>query len=307
MPKTDMTISAGAVSTRVRDRNRWKDSFSAYLFLFPALFFLFVFSVVPIGYLVYLSFHQFQLPDPPVFNGLDNFRNLLNDKLFFKSIYNTIIYTLGSMTLGLAAALAIAVLLNRKLRGIRFFKVFYFLPTVTSEVVTAMIFLWIFDHNLGILNYFLKTAGIEQPPQWLLQPHTAMLILILVGAWRGASYNTPIFLAGLQSIPRSLFEAAEIDGANGWQKFVNISLPGIMPIVVYCVVMSVIGSFQVVAIVDVLTNGGPMDSTMVAIKHIWQQAFQFNYVGYAATLSLVLFPILFFITWLQLKLSPGRG
>lgn len=300
-------VRAGTIKvSKLHKREKWKDYLTSYLFLVPALSFLFVFSILPILYLVWLSFHEYELPNPPVFIGLDNFRQLLEDRTFFKSIYNTSVYTVGSLTIGISAALFMAVLVSNKLRGTRFFKVFYFLPTVTSEVITAMIFLWILDHNLGILSYLLPALGFENPPNWLQDPFWAMAVLILVGAWRGASYNTPILLAGLEGIPRDYYEAADLDGANGWQKFMYISIPGIVPILVYCVVMSIIGSFQVIAIVDVLTNGGPMDSTLVAIKHIWQQAFEFNHVGYGATLSLVLFPILFLVTWLQLKLS-SRG
>lgn len=290
----------------LKSDQKWKDYLTSYLFLVPALSFLFVFSIVPIVYLIWLSLHQYQLPNPPIFSGLDNFRQLMADHTFLKSVVNTSVYTVGSMTVGLSAALFMAVLLSLKLKGFRFFKVLYFLPTVTSEVITAMIFLWILDNNLGILNYVLPILGFENPPNWLQDPIWAMIVLILVGAWRGASYNTPIFLAGLEGIPKDYYEAAELDGASGWQKFWHISIPGIVPILVYCMVMSVIGSFQVIAIVDVLTNGGPMDRTLVAIKHIWQQAFEFNHVGYGATLSLVLFPILFLATWLQLKLS-SRG
>lgn len=288
---------------RLRLTNKWKDYLGSYLFVFPALSLLFTFSFVPIIYLVYLSFHRYRLPESPEFIGLENYARLISDSVFIESIGNTLVYTFSSMIIGLFAALSIAVLLMQAFKGKRFFKVFYFLPAVTSDVISAMIFLWIFDHNLGILNYLLTTIGIAEPPMWLLHPIWAMVILIIVGAWRGASYNIPIFLAALEGVPKALYEAAEIDGANGWYKFWNITIPSIMPISVYCMIMSIIGSFQVVAIVDVLTDGGPQNSTMVAIKYVWQQAFEFNYVGYGATLSLVVLPFLFFVTWLNLKLS----
>ncbi|WP_096185569.1 carbohydrate ABC transporter permease [Evansella halocellulosilytica] len=297
------TVKQLPLPTKVKKKNRWKDYLGSYMFVFPALSLLFTFSFVPIIYLVFLSFHRYRLPDSPQFIGLDNYSRLMSDGMFWKSIGNTMIYTLGSMLLGLFAALLIAVLLNRAFRGRRFYKVFYFLPAVTSDVVSAMIFLWIFDHNLGIMNYILTTIGFSSPPNWLLDPFWAMMILIFVGAWRGASYNIPIFLAGLEGVPKSYYEAAEIDGANGWHKFWRITIPTIMPISVYCMVMSIIGSFQVVAIVDVLTDGGPRNSTLVAIKYVWQQSFEFNYVGYGATLSLFIFPFLLFVTWLNLKLS----
>lgn len=304
--KTEIASQMNTEIKTKKEFHKLKDYIGSYLFVLPALSFLFIFSIAPILYLIWLSFHDYSLPNPAVFTGLKNFSQMLQDKLFIKSLGNTIVYTAGSMFLGLGGAIAVAVLLNRKLRGLRFFKVFYFLPTITSEVITAMIFLWIFDNNLGILNYLLKIAGVETPPAWLLQPTTAMIILILIGAWRGTAYNIPIFLAALQAVPQSLYEAARIDGANSWKQFIHITLPSITHILVYTMVMSVIGSFQVVAVVDILTNGGPMDSTMVVIKHIWQQSFEFNYVGYGAALSLVLFPFLLAVTWLQLKLSSGK-
>ncbi|GAB2570616.1 carbohydrate ABC transporter permease [Gracilibacillus alcaliphilus] len=286
---------------------KWKKHLGAYMFLAPALTLLFTFSFVPILYVIYLSFHRFRLPEDPVFIGFENYIRLFSDSVFWTSIWNTLVYTIGSMFIGLFAALCIAVLLNRSFRGKRFFKVFYFLPTVTSDVISAMIFFWIFDHNLGILNYLLTKAGFSAAPNWLLDPFWAMMILIVVGAWRGASYNIPIFLAGLGSVSKSYYEAAEIDGANGWQKFWKITIPSIMPISVYCMVMSIIGSFQVVAIVDVLTDGGPRNSTLVALKYLWQQSFEFNYVGYGATISLFIFPFLLLLTWLNLKLSNRGG
>ncbi|WP_078378731.1 carbohydrate ABC transporter permease [Sutcliffiella halmapala] len=304
--KTEIATRFNPQKKSNKELHKLKDYIGSYLFVLPALSFLFIFSIAPIIYLVWLSFHDYSLPNPAVFTGLDNFARMIQDKLFIKSIGNTLVYTVGSMFIGLSGAIAVAVLLNRKLKGLRLFKVFYFLPTITSEVITAMIFLWVFDNNLGILNYLLKVAGVVSPPAWLLQPTTAMLILILIGAWRGTAYNIPIFLAALQAVPQSLYEAARIDGANGWKQFIHITLPSITHILVYCMVMSVIGSFQVVAVVDILTNGGPMDSTMVVIKHIWQQSFEFNYVGYGAALSLVLFPLLLGVTWLQLRLSNGK-
>ncbi|RKL65006.1 sugar ABC transporter permease [Salipaludibacillus neizhouensis] len=292
---------------KIKKKNRRKDYLGTYLFLTPALLLLFTFSFVPIIYVVYLSFHRVRLPDDPIFIGIGNYAQLMGDSVFWRSMGNTLIYTLGSMSLGLFAGLCVAVLLNRAFKGKRFFKVFYFLPSVTSDVVSAMIFLWIFDHNLGILNYLLPKVGLVEPPAWLLDPFWAMFILIFVGSWRGAAYNIPIFLAGLEGVPKSYYEAAEIDGANGWHKFWRITIPSIMPISVYCMVMSIIASFQVVAIVDVLTDGGPDNSTLVALKYVWQQSFQFNYVGYGATMSLFIFPFLLVMTWLNLKLSKRSG
>jgi len=286
-----------------KKKEKWKDNFTSYLFLVPALSFLFIFMLVPIFYVFYLSFHRYRLPEKPIFIGFNNYIRMFQDDVFLKSIINTIIYTISSVTLGVFLALIVAYLLNRRFRGKKFFKVFYFLPTVTSEVIIAMIFFWMFDHNMGIINYLLPKIGILDPPSWLLDPFWAMAVLILVGAWRGVSYNIPILLSALENVPLSLYEAADLDGANAFQKFKNISIPCVKPMILYSVVMGVIGSFQVVAIVDVLTDGGPKNSTLVSLKYIWQQSFEFNYIGYGATLSFALLPILIFITWLSFKIS----
>lgn len=296
------------MENRMKQHNvKYKDHLTSFLFVMPAMTFLITFALIPIIYLVYLSFFKYQIPNPAEFVGFKNYIRAFSDGLFWKSLMNTLVYTVGSSTIGLSGALAMAVFLNRQFKGKRFYKVMYFLPTVTSEVITAMIFVWIFDGQLGILNYFLRVMGNTDPPQWLLTTPWAMGVVMLVGAWRGISYNTPIYLAALEGIPKSLYEAADIDGANGWQKFWNISIPGIIHTLVYTIVMAVIGSFQVVAIVDVLTNGGPLDSTLVSIKYIWRQAFEYNNVGYGATLSLLIVPFLLVFTIMQLKISKRRA
>lgn len=290
-----------APASRARPPLRWQ----GYLFVAPALLFLLVFVVIPTIYLAYLSLHTYVMPRPMEWAGLKNFTRMAQDKLFLKSLFNTARYSAGSMALGLSAALGMAVLLNRELKGIKVYRVLFFLPTVVSEVITALIFLWMMDLELGLFNHVLRSLGRPAIP-WLMEANWAMFSVILLGAWRGASYNTPIFLAALRSIPKDLYEAAEIDGATGWRKFWHISLPMIMPVAVYCMVMASIGSFQVIGIIDVLTDGGPHDSTYVALKYIWKQGFEFNNMGYAAALSFTIFPILLLITWLQMKLAPER-
>lgn len=279
-------------------RNRW----SGYLFVGPALLVLMVTSILPIFYVIWMSFQKQTGVGEFRFNGLANYEKLVHDDLFFKSIGNTLIYTVGSAALGLGAALLLAVVLNRNVKGSKFFRILFFLPSVTSEVVTAMMFLWLLDSNFGLVNYLTEQIGIGRI-NWLLDPTLAMLSIIVVGAWRGASYNTPLFLSAIRNIPRELYEAASIDGARSVQQFFRITLPNIVPILSYTIIMAFIGSFQMVAIVDILTNGGPMDSTMVTLKYIWRQGFEFNNLSYAATISLGLLPILFLITWIQMRIS----
>lgn len=297
--------AAAPQATSPRVKRSGSSGWQGYLFIAPALLFLFVFMVIPTFYLVFLSLHEYVMPRPMVFTGFANFVRLAHDKLFIKSLYNTAVYGAGSIALGLSAALGMAVLLNRDLKGIKLFRVLFFLPTIVSDIITALIFLWLLDSQLGLFNHILRSWG-RPPVPWLMKEGLAMFSVILLGAWRGASYNTPIFLAALRNVPKELYEAAEIDGANPWRKFWNISVPMIMPTSVYCMVMSLIGAFQVIGIIDVLTDGGPNDSTYVALKYIWKQAFEFNNMGYAAALSLSVFPILLFITWLQLRLSRER-
>ncbi|REK65051.1 MAG: lactose ABC transporter permease [Cohnella sp.] len=289
-------------SGKAKRRNRWQ----GYLFVGPALLVLMVTSIIPIIYVVWMSFHRETPSGESSFAGLSNFRQLFHDTLFFKSIGNTLVYTFASAALGLSAALVLAALLSRNVKGSKWFQILFFLPSVTSEVVTAMMFLWLLDYNFGLFNYVAEKTGFERV-QWLLDPELAMLSVVLVGAWRGASYNTPIFLSAIQNIPGDLYEAASIDGAHAVQKFFRITVPMIVPILSYTIIMAFIGSFQMVAIVDILTNGGPLDSTMVTLKYIWRQGFEFNNLNYAATLSLGLLPILFLITWIQMKFSDRRA
>jgi ABC-type sugar transport system permease subunit len=196
----------------------------------------------------------------------------------------------------------VALALNRVVRFSRFYRVAFFLPSMTSAMVSALVFLWLFEADLGLLNYLLSSLGLGRLP-WLTHPRLAMLCIVVVGSWRGISYNVPIFLAGLQAIPREHYEAASVDGASTWEQFRHITWPGLRPVVTYTVVMAIIGSFQVIAQVDVLTDGGPLDATMVLIKYIARQAFDYNRMGYASALSVVTFLILLGFTIAQVRRS----
>lgn len=273
---------------------------SGYLFVLPAMVLLTVFVIAPLMYAVYLSFFRYQIPKEPVFVGLSNYREMLTDALFWKSLKNTIVYTIGSLVLGLVGALLVAALLNNRLRGIRLFRVAYFFPSMTSTAVAAMIFLWLLDYQLGIFNYLFSLVGWNRVP-WVIHPTWAMTSIILVGAWRGVSYNAPIYLAAMQSVPEAYYEAASIDGATSVQRFLFITLPSIAPVLVLTIIMAVIGSFQVIAVVDILTNGGPFNSTLVSVKYIFDLAFRYNRLGYACTVSIAIFVILLFFTYQQMR------
>ena len=197
--------------------------------------------------------------------------------------------------------------MNRKFKGKRVFRVIYYLPAVVSEVVNAILFLWLFNAQFGVINTTLMKIGIKNPIAWLQTSPYAMIVIILVAVWRGGCWNAPIFLSALEGISKSIYESAEIDGANGWVKFWKISLPSLNDTMVYVVIMTIIAGFQVIAYCDVLTNGAPFNTTLVSIKYIWKQAFEFNNMGYASTLSLILFPALMVVTYFQVRGSDKRA
>jgi multiple sugar transport system permease protein len=304
MPKSVINDKSQSFSPKLKQRvnNRW----TGYYYIGPAMVVLLVTSIIPIFYVLWLSFQNYNLSGPSQFIGFQNYSELLRDSAFLKSVSVTLLYTIGSSIIGLCAAILLAVLLNQNLKGSKLFRILFFIPSVTSEVVTAMMFLWLLDYNFGLFNYITESIGLGKI-QWLLDSKLAMLSIILVGAWRGASYNTPLFLSAIENISKDLYEASSLDGAKPYQQFFRITLPMIRPIASYTMVMAFIGSFQMIALVDILTNGGPMDSTTVTLKYIWRQAFEYNNLGYASTISLALLPILFVVTWLQMKVSDKEA
>ncbi|HEY0738653.1 MAG TPA: sugar ABC transporter permease [Herpetosiphonaceae bacterium] len=273
-----------------------------YLFIAPALIVLFVFVLLPIAVAIYLSFTSYNLIEAPQWAGLDNYRQLAGDLLFRKTLLTTTIYAVGSIALGLGGALAVALLLNRRLPGITAFKILYFLPTIASEAVMAVVFLWMYQDE-GTLNGLLVSLGLPAIG-WLRSGGMALFSIVLYGAWRGLSYNTPIFLAALKNVSPELYEAAQIDGAGSWARFRFITIPAIMPIVIYTVIMSTIASFQVVAVVDLMTDGGPQNATEVTVRYIAFAASESLKIGYASAMSVAVLGLLLVITYFQMRLSP---
>lgn len=279
-------------------RQRW---IYGYAFIAPALLVLATFVLLPIVFAIYLSLTSYNLVQAPRWIGLGNYRQLINDALFFRTLGVTATYAVGSMALGLGGALAVAMLLNRRLPAITGFKIVYFLPTIASEAVMAVVFLWMYQDQ-GTLNGLLNTLGLPSVG-WLRSPRMALFSIIFYGAWRGMSYNTPIFLAALKNVSRELYEAAEIDGAGAWSKFRFVTIPGIMPIIAYTVIMSTIASFQVVAAVDLMTGGGPRNATEVTVRYIAFTASESLKIGYASAMSVVVLVILLVVTYFQMRLS----
>lgn len=279
---------------------RMRRHLAAYLFIGPALFLLVLFNIWPALYTAWLSLQDYGILGSNGFVGLRNYVHVVGDSLFWHSLLVTSVYAAGSAALGLAGALGLAVLVTRRLPFMGWFRVLYFVPSVTSLFVNATIFSWLMDYNLGLFNYWLTSLHLQRVP-WVQQPGWALFSIILVGAWGGVSYNLPIYAAALGSVNRELYEAAALDGANGWQRFWSITLPAIAPITRYTVILAIIGSFQLIASIDALTGGGPENATMVTIKYIQTQGWEFLHFGYASAITLFLLAFLLVVTWLQLR------
>ena len=285
-----------------RERRRLLEGYS---FLAPSFLHLVVFVFVPLLFSLYLSFHRWNviLPEKP-FVGLENFKTLLRDRLFWKAMKNTAIYTLH-VPVGMAISLGVAVMLNQRIRGVNFFRTLYFLPSVSSFVAIAMVWIWLYQPQYGLINFILRKLGLGTLP-WLSSPSTALISIMIMSIWMGIGYQMVIFLAGLQGIPEYLYEAALIDGASAWQRFRRITLPLLTPTTFFVLVTSVIGSFQVFTSVYVMTSGGPNRATDVVVYHIYQNAWEYLRMGYASAMSWILFVVILIATYVQFKLLGRR-
>ncbi len=275
-------------------------------FLSPTLVIFSVFVLFPVFFSFYLSFHQWNMfSKVRSFVGLANYSRILHDAEFWSVLRNTTVYTLGTVPLNMLLALAVASLLNRKLLGKKFLRTAFFTPVITSSVAAAVIWRWVYDPNFGLLNTCLGWFGIA-PVNWLNEPGTAMLALILMAVWKSFGVNMVLFSAGLQNIPEHYYEAAEIDGAGWWAKFWHVTIPLLSPTTFFILVMSVIGSFQVFDIVYVLTSGGPLVSTKVLVFYLYEYAFKFFEMGYASAVAYLLFALIFTLTLLQIRYLKAR-
>lgn len=285
-----------------------KDLPVAVLFLLPSLIGFVIFTGIPIIAALVLSFYDWNLLTTPKFVGLQNYQNLFgSDPIFLKVLWNTLYFVLGSVPLSIILALIVALLLNQKLKAVAFLRAGYFLPVVSSIVAASLVWKWIFNPDFGIVNDFLRMVGISNPPKWITSTVWAMPSIIIVAIWKNVGYNMVIFLAGLQDIPKDLYEAGEIDGANKWQLFWNITLPMLSPTTFFITVISIIGSFQVFGQALVMTEGGPGISTNTIVFYIYQNAFVFFKMGYAAASAWVLFFIILLFTIIQARIGKKRG
>ncbi len=283
----------------VGDRG-WRKAGLVALFLLPALLPLVAFRIVPMLASVWVSTQEWNLLRAPVFVGVDNYVDVLTDPKFHKGLVNTLYYLAGYLPLVLIFALIVALLLNSKLKGMALFRGAYFLPVVTSWVVVALLWKWILSPEGGLVNYLLGLIGIDGPGWWT-DPGWAMPSIIIASVWKDLGFNMLILLAGLQAIPEHLYEAARIDGAGAWRRIRSITIPLLTPSILFVMVLTMIGSFQVFDQVYVMTQGGPAGATTVVMEQVVRHAFRYGRMGTASAMSWVLFAIILAFTVLQLR------
>ncbi len=302
---TGLAFVGCVVLYRQARRRERKEVRTAMGFLMPSLIHLVVFMFTPILFAAYLSVHRWDIivPETP-FVGLGNFSEMFADATFWNSLKNTLVFTLN-VPVGMAVSLVVALMMNRRISGLGFLRTLYFLPSVTSIVAIALVWMWIYHPTFGAANFLLNLVGLP-PLQWLNSTQTAMLSVIIFSVWLGLGYQMVIFLAGLQGIPDELYDAARIDGTNSWNRFWKITLPLLKPTTFFILVTSLVASFQVFTSVYVMTAGGPVGSTDVIVYHIYQAAWEQLRMGYASAMSWVLFVMIMIVTWLQFKVM-GDG
>lgn len=273
-----------------------------WLFVLPVVLGTFVFDVLPMLPAVYLSMTHFDGITTPVWIGLENFADMWRYGDFANSIKVTLIFTGLNIPLAMAVGLCLALLINSPLRGVVVFRAIYYLPVVSSIVAVAIVWGFMFNSRFGIINKTLESVGITGP-EWFNEPWPAMFVLVIVSVWSAMGYNMVLFLAGLQGISTSFYEAAEIDGANWFQRLRHITMPLLTPTTFFILIMSFIGSFQVFALVWVMTGGGPGTATEMYVFFLYEEAFRRYKWGLGSALSLVGFSIISFVTIIQWQLS----
>ncbi|SFL73913.1 carbohydrate ABC transporter membrane protein 1, CUT1 family (TC 3.A.1.1.-) [Gracilibacillus orientalis] len=281
-----------------------RENVAAYSFLAPALILLGTFLVIPALMAIYYAFTDYYLltPDQRQFIGLQNFMEIFKDPIFIQSLKNIVLFVVFVIPIQVGAALGLALLINKPRKGNIFFKVAYFSPVVLSLVVISVLWLYLLNPSEGLINSLLANIGMEAQP-FLSSPKQAMITIVFVSAWQGAGYQMLIFLAGLQNIPSTVYEAGKIDGVNKWQNFFHITLPLLKPTSVLIMITTLISAFKLIIQPMVMTQGGPMNSTMTPVYYIYQSGFSDRMIGYASAMTVIFGIIIGIITLLQSRLT----
>ena len=293
-----------ATSRRRSSSIQRRENILGYLYVSPWILGCIVFVIVPMIASLALSFANYRVITPPNWFGWRNYEYaMVEDDLFWSSLARTFNYMLVFVPLGIVGSLLLAMLLNQRVKGETIFRTFFYLPTLTPSVAAAVLWVWILNPEVGLVNHLLSLVGIDGPP-WFGSTRWAIPAIILVTLWSSVGGGRMIvFLAGLQGVPQELYEAADIDGAGGGRKFIHITLPMISPTILFNTILGIIGALQVFTTAFITTQGGPGRATWFYALHIYTTAFQHFDLGYACALAWLLFIVLLFFTFFQIRLS----
>lgn len=298
-----MTANSYSQSTPWYRTLRGREAISFYLFILPWIIGFVVFTLGPIVASLGMSFTDYDIMLPPAIIGFENYREMAADPLVYTSLYNTVYIVIFAVPLGMITAFGLALLLNQKVRFMAGYRTAYFIPSIVPAVASAALWLYLLQPQWGLVNAFLESFGLPGPG-WLSSEIWSKPAIILILIW-GTGGTMIIYLAGLQDIPQSLYEAAEIDGANGWNKFWRVTLPLMTPVIFFTLVLGIIGTFQIFAQIFVLTDGmgGPQNSTLVYVMYLYRNAFNFFRMGYASAMAWILFVLILILTWIQFRFA----
>ena len=278
------------------------ENIAGFLFISPWIIGFLVFEFGPLIVAAYLGLTKYDILTPPKFTGFANFEKMFTrDPLFWKSLWVTAVYSLSTVFLGVILGVALALLLNQKIRGMSLYRTIYYLPAVVSGVAVAYMWGWVFRPQAGIVNYALSLIGIEGP-NWLFSTTWTLPAFIMMSLW-AVGGGMVLYLAGLQGVPTQLYEAASLDGAGRWAKFWSVTLPMISPVIFFNFIIGIIGSFQVFTNSFVITKGGPANATLFFVLYLYRHAFQNFKMGYAAALGMILFIVIMTLTIISFRLS----
>lgn len=291
----------GGTSRLHRTEKRW-----ALLFVAAPVLGYLLFVLYPTLFALYASLTRWNGLGPMQFIGLDNYVALLSDERFLQSLFNTFFYMIG-IPIGLAISLALAIAMNRKIIGLTAFRTIYYIPVISSIAAVAILWQWAYNGDFGLVNQFLAFFGIDGP-NWLADTTWAKPAIILMAVWKGLGYSMLLYLAAIQSVPRSLYEATALDGAGAWRQFRAITLPMVRPVTFFLVVTQVIAGAMIFTEINIMTpTGGPEYSTASAVFYIWKQAFQYRQMGYATAAAIVLGILILVITLIQFRLNKRNS
>lgn len=282
-----------------------RKTISSYLLISPYLVHILVFVLFPVGFSLFLSFHEWNIISPMKYVGLSNYQKVLQDQYFLKSLRNTLVFLSIHIPLQIIVALGLAVILNQQIWFRAFFRGAFFMPVVVSGVVVTIMWQQLYGYEMGSINLLLQALGFEKIG-WLTDPQWAMPSIAIMATWKNVGLYIILFLVGLQSVPKSLYEASALEGASAWQQFWYITLPGINPTMIMVMILSTIGGFSLFIEPYVMTGGGPLNSTLSSVLYIYKQGFFYYHMGYAATLGLILALMILVVVFIQRTLIESK-